>query len=535
MSQKATSNGDTQQPPAGQVPYPPSNIPTTSTSAQQHPKPKSTNDHESTATNWDDYEGFIEPPIAPEIGGVYAPLMRLQYQRQVENSATVPLPPRAIGGLRDQVEYEQTRSCQCQKSNCLKLYCECFSGGGFCTAYCNCRDCNNYFDGNILSRRRFDRHDAIKTCLGKNPHSFRPGLKSGNRIPAKMAVEEAPPLVVTTAGRLYIKKSDTPCNCTKSRCLKKYCECFRRDEYCSHDCKCQQCMNLPDNPTREKAAAAARKKTAARSSIAQVAVVAKGFAAAGKIKPPQEVRSEARDTVTYLRTDTTYPPSYYAVSMTLPSGEPSATVGFGQGLTMKKQKANCSSRNETQSAFERAMATEEAILARRQAEGDANTDAKKTNSSNNSSTNSQQKRSSLQAQMEEHWNEETRDVLGTFQAMRQELLQRKQDAGLLGQDIVLTREYSYYDLVGSAQLAAVELELADVLRRVRNAEGNARELIARRAQEGKDSSVQEPLHVQKVSESPRAKVISEAAQDTAMMKELARIVRTRALDMSERL
>ena len=55
----------------------------------------------------------------PEIGGIYGPLLRVQYQSRVENSATVPLPRRIIGGLRDQVE--QTRACHCQKSNCLKV------------------------------------------------------------------------------------------------------------------------------------------------------------------------------------------------------------------------------------------------------------------------------------------------------------------------------------------------------------------------------------------------------------------------------
>ncbi len=32
--------------------------------------------------------------------------------------------------------------CNCRKSKCLKLYCECFSNGDYC-ANCNCVDCHN--------------------------------------------------------------------------------------------------------------------------------------------------------------------------------------------------------------------------------------------------------------------------------------------------------------------------------------------------------------------------------------------------------
>lgn len=50
----------------------------------------------------------------------------------------------------------------------------------------------------------------------------------------------------------FSKKSKRPCNCTKSQCLKFYCDCFAAGEYCS-GCNCKDCLNDLDNEEREKA------------------------------------------------------------------------------------------------------------------------------------------------------------------------------------------------------------------------------------------------------------------------------------------
>ncbi|XP_070591884.1 tesmin isoform X2 [Erythrolamprus reginae] len=41
-------------------------------------------------------------------------------------------------------------------------------------------------------------------------------------------------------------KSKKPCNCTKSQCLKLYCDCFANGEFCSN-CNCNNCYNNPEH------------------------------------------------------------------------------------------------------------------------------------------------------------------------------------------------------------------------------------------------------------------------------------------------
>lgn len=37
------------------------------------------------------------------------------------------------------------------------------------------------------------------------------------------------------------------CHCKKTRCLKKYCECFEGSVYCGPNCKCVECQNIIDS------------------------------------------------------------------------------------------------------------------------------------------------------------------------------------------------------------------------------------------------------------------------------------------------
>lgn len=63
----------------------------------------------------------------------------------------------------------QRKPCNCTKSMCLKLYCDCFANGEFCLD-CNCKDCHNNLE------HEADRSKAIKLSLERNPNAFKPKI-----------------------------------------------------------------------------------------------------------------------------------------------------------------------------------------------------------------------------------------------------------------------------------------------------------------------------------------------------------------------
>lgn len=65
------------------------------------------------------------------------------------------------------LEFEPQRrrvACNCKKSRCLKLYCECFAAGLPCQD-CGCQCCAN-------QPYSYERATTVEALLEKNPHAF---------------------------------------------------------------------------------------------------------------------------------------------------------------------------------------------------------------------------------------------------------------------------------------------------------------------------------------------------------------------------
>lgn len=116
------------------------------------------------------------------------------------------------------------KGCNCKKSKCLKLYCECFSSQGFCSKECKCVNCYNQ------EKFKDIRDLVIQETKEKNPYAFTNKFKySKNKNEAGTGKD-------TT---LHIRG----CNCKKTNCRKKYCECFVAGVPCTNLCKCKYCEN----------------------------------------------------------------------------------------------------------------------------------------------------------------------------------------------------------------------------------------------------------------------------------------------------
>uniref|UniRef100_A0A1J3GKI4 CRC domain-containing protein TSO1 n=1 Tax=Noccaea caerulescens TaxID=107243 RepID=A0A1J3GKI4_NOCCA len=126
-------------------------------------------------------------------------------------------------------EGESCKRCNCKKSKCLKLYCECFAAGVYCIEPCSCVDCFNkpIHEDVVLATR--------KQIESRNPLAFAPKV-----IRSADSIMDAGDDASKTPASARHKRG---CNCKKSNCLKKYCECYQGGVGCSINCRCEGCKN----------------------------------------------------------------------------------------------------------------------------------------------------------------------------------------------------------------------------------------------------------------------------------------------------
>jgi len=137
--------------------------------------------------------------------------------------------------------------CNCKKSRCMKLYCDCFKTLGYCGDGCSCVGCSNREDNAPAV------NEARESILQRNPQAFSEkistGMDTGDALLGDGFGSGSGNLGINSGGGggIFLQAQHRRgCNCKKSKCLKKYCECFQAGIPCGDSCKCCGCHNTTE-------------------------------------------------------------------------------------------------------------------------------------------------------------------------------------------------------------------------------------------------------------------------------------------------
>ena len=135
------------------------------------------------------------------------------------NNPKSKLSPRAYINNNINIHMKQMTTkvkCTCSKTGCKKKYCACFSMNKYCED-CECKDCENK-PKNVDNNNSTNNNHIIK----------QENLEKMNY--SKTDISNS-------------KNQRIICNCTKSNCMKKYCECYKQGLNCNSLCRCIECKN----------------------------------------------------------------------------------------------------------------------------------------------------------------------------------------------------------------------------------------------------------------------------------------------------
>ncbi|VDL92287.1 unnamed protein product [Schistocephalus solidus] len=91
---------------------------------------------------------------------------------ELSDNADVSVSAATKADLEAAAGANRSRICSCLRSNCLKLYCDCFAAGRACEG-CHCRHCRNNLSDDITRRAR---DFAMRMALARNPRAFKPKI-----------------------------------------------------------------------------------------------------------------------------------------------------------------------------------------------------------------------------------------------------------------------------------------------------------------------------------------------------------------------